>query len=401
MTVTGQTIAEEAAKAVETPGQDVILPDRQATQEHRRPGHPQGQPRAGWLRDQGRRARALHALAARRASSNAKRTPSRPSHPARSSAGDVRRHPQRRAEGRPRHARDAWRHRCARRRRAGRVGCPCSPTAASAAHTHGLMAGHVAPEAFVGGPIALVHEGDTISFDITARRSTLEVPEDELRRRKSCLERSRRHDTKGEFSQSTPAKLRAPPKARSPARPPVKLPFALQDSESVISFCRRHWMYLYPRIVLQVFVGALPVADPHACSSAGRPGLTRWDRPCRPHPRSPLGGLLVGAHLLRLVLATTTTSGSSPTSASSIRSSRTGSITAWPRPTSSTSRTSPSTERASCQRFFNYGDLRCQTAGEVPNFILAGIPQPAEVLGVVDAARDAARSARAKEPWKP
>jgi hypothetical protein len=48
---------------------------------------------------------------------------------------------------------------------------------------------------------------------------------------------------------------------------------------------------------------------------------------------------------------------------------------------------------------FNYGDLRCQTAGALPNFILAGIPKPAEVLGIVDAARDAARTVRAKERW--
>jgi hypothetical protein len=40
---------------------------------------------------------------------------------------------------------------------------------------------------------------------------------------------------------------------------------------------------------------------------------------------------------------------------------------------------------------FNFGDVRCQTAGEVPNFILAGIPKPAEVLATIDAARDAAR----------
>jgi hypothetical protein len=40
---------------------------------------------------------------------------------------------------------------------------------------------------------------------------------------------------------------------------------------------------------------------------------------------------------------------------------------------------------------FNYGDVRCQTAGEVPNFILAGIPKPTDVLAVVDSARDAAR----------
>jgi dihydroxy-acid dehydratase len=36
--------------------------------------------------------------------------------------------------------------------------------------THGLMAGHVAPEAAVGGPIAFVREGDPITFDVAARR---------------------------------------------------------------------------------------------------------------------------------------------------------------------------------------------------------------------------------------
>src|SRR6266850_8536333 len=40
--------------------------------------------------------------------------------------------------------------------------------------TRGLMAGHVAPEAASGGPIAAVREGDTIVFDIDARRLELE-----------------------------------------------------------------------------------------------------------------------------------------------------------------------------------------------------------------------------------
>lgn len=43
------------------------------------------------------------------------------------------------------------------------------------------------------------------------------------------------------------------------------------------------------------------------------------------------------------------------------------------------------------QTLFDFGDVRCQTAGEVPNFILSGIPRPAKVLGIVDAHRDAAR----------
>ena len=46
--------------------------------------------------------------------------------------------------------------------------------------TRGFTAGHVAPEAFVGGPIAAVREGDIIHFDIPNRTLTLEVSEEEI-----------------------------------------------------------------------------------------------------------------------------------------------------------------------------------------------------------------------------
>ena len=46
--------------------------------------------------------------------------------------------------------------------------------------TRGFTAGHVAPEAFVGGPIAAVREGDTIHFDIPNRKLTLEISEEEM-----------------------------------------------------------------------------------------------------------------------------------------------------------------------------------------------------------------------------
>jgi dihydroxy-acid dehydratase len=52
--------------------------------------------------------------------------------------------------------------------------------------THGLMVGHVAPEAAVGGPIGLVAEGDLITLDIAARRIDLAVPVDELARRRAA-----------------------------------------------------------------------------------------------------------------------------------------------------------------------------------------------------------------------
>jgi dihydroxy-acid dehydratase len=49
--------------------------------------------------------------------------------------------------------------------------------------TRGFTAGHVAPEAFVGGPIAAVREGDIIHFDIPNRKLTLEVSDAEIAKR--------------------------------------------------------------------------------------------------------------------------------------------------------------------------------------------------------------------------
>jgi len=49
--------------------------------------------------------------------------------------------------------------------------------------THGLMAGHVAPEAANGGPIAAIADGDTIIFDIPQRQLTLDLSAAEIRKR--------------------------------------------------------------------------------------------------------------------------------------------------------------------------------------------------------------------------
>jgi dihydroxy-acid dehydratase len=46
--------------------------------------------------------------------------------------------------------------------------------------THGLMAGHVAPEAVRGGPIAAVADGDQITFDVDARRLDVELDDGEI-----------------------------------------------------------------------------------------------------------------------------------------------------------------------------------------------------------------------------
>ena len=50
--------------------------------------------------------------------------------------------------------------------------------------TRGFMVGHVAPEAFVGGPIALIKDGDKISISTDSNSINLHVSEDELQKRK-------------------------------------------------------------------------------------------------------------------------------------------------------------------------------------------------------------------------
>ncbi|MCI0345302.1 MAG: dihydroxy-acid dehydratase [Chloroflexi bacterium] len=52
--------------------------------------------------------------------------------------------------------------------------------------THGLMIGHVAPEAALGGPIAFVEEGDEIVIDVDSKRLDLTVPADVLEGRRAA-----------------------------------------------------------------------------------------------------------------------------------------------------------------------------------------------------------------------
>jgi dihydroxy-acid dehydratase len=51
--------------------------------------------------------------------------------------------------------------------------------------THGFMAGHVAPEAAQGGPIAALRDGDIIVLDVENRQISVELSEEEIRQRLS------------------------------------------------------------------------------------------------------------------------------------------------------------------------------------------------------------------------
>jgi dihydroxy-acid dehydratase len=54
--------------------------------------------------------------------------------------------------------------------------------------SHGFIVGHVVPEAFEGGPIALVQDGDMITMDAEKATIDVDVSDDELAQRKSRWE---------------------------------------------------------------------------------------------------------------------------------------------------------------------------------------------------------------------
>ena len=63
--------------------------------------------------------------------------------------------------------------------------------------SHGFVVGHITPEAAVGGPIALVHDGDTISIDAGKRSITLNVSAAELKRRRAAWQPPKPRYTRG------------------------------------------------------------------------------------------------------------------------------------------------------------------------------------------------------------
>ncbi|MFZ0630269.1 MAG: dihydroxy-acid dehydratase [Acidobacteriaceae bacterium] len=65
--------------------------------------------------------------------------------------------------------------------------------------TRGLMAGHVAPEAAVGGAIAAVREGDTIHFDIPSRKLSVEISDAELSARMATWKKPEPRFARGVF----------------------------------------------------------------------------------------------------------------------------------------------------------------------------------------------------------
>jgi len=169
----------------------------------------------------------------------------------------------------------------------------------------------------------------------------------------------------------------------------TKLPFQLQGGEQIILFARRHWLFFYGQLALIILAGVVATiaAAVLILTTIGFDGIVG---------KGLAGGILLWAlvwairgyfHWYRYqndIWAVTNQrlidsikrhwfhhqmASADLVDVEDIRVVREGFL----------------------QTVFRFGDVRCQTAGEVPNFVLDGIPNPSGVLAVVDAARDAAR----------
>ena len=63
--------------------------------------------------------------------------------------------------------------------------------------SHGFVVGHITPEAFNGGLIALVEDGDTIEIDVATKKMTLKVSEDVIAERRAKWKQPALKATKG------------------------------------------------------------------------------------------------------------------------------------------------------------------------------------------------------------
>src|SRR6185437_2155650 len=186
--------------------------------------------------------------------------------------------------------------------------------------------------------------------------------------------------------------------ASEPALPdkPQKLPFNLQDGESVILFTRRHWLYLWPKIGAYVLSGILPA------------GVLVWLATATSGLGSTFGKVALIAAIVWLLFWAVRSYFTWYAFEHDVWVVTNQRIIDGVRPNWFHNRLSSAdlvdvediavSKSGILQTMFDFGELRCQTAAERPNFILGGIPWPEAVLGIVDKARHAARQQFGRAP---
>ena len=180
-----------------------------------------------------------------------------------------------------------------------------------------------------------------------------------------------------------------PSPAATPAPRPPRLPFPLQDGEIVLKLCRRHWLYLWPRMGFMAILALTPVVVVAVLLSKadaldGTTGKVFWIA-AAVYLAYWAVRILLGWYRYhndiwvvtnqRIIDSTKTTPFNLKISTADLVNIQDMSV-----------------ERDGIVRtVFDYGDIVCQTAAEVQEFRLAGIPHPREVQALVDRERDRER----------
>ena len=171
----------------------------------------------------------------------------------------------------------------------------------------------------------------------------------------------------------------------------MKLPFPLQEGEEVLTLARRHWLFVYPKLVAGIIVALLPVGVLWGA-------MARFDWADNGPPRLvALGATAVwlAYWAIRLYFFKYRYDNyiwvvSNQRIIDSVKNH-------WFHHQMSTADLvdieDMSVVRAGIlNTLFNCGDVDCQTAGAVRKFSLSGIPRPQEVQALVDRLRDQARA---------
>jgi hypothetical protein len=169
----------------------------------------------------------------------------------------------------------------------------------------------------------------------------------------------------------------------------MNLPVVMQDGEQLILLVRRHWMFLYPRLVGMIVVALVPVGAVGGLISAFAPI----------DPLTQQIAILVGIIWIvcwavfayfawyqyqhdvwvltnqRLIDSKRLHWFHHDLSSADLVNLQDISVY----------------KNGVLHTLFNYGDVRCETAGSSSVFTLGEIPNPASVLSTIDAARDSAR----------
>jgi hypothetical protein len=172
------------------------------------------------------------------------------------------------------------------------------------------------------------------------------------------------------------------------------LHFPLQENERVLKICRKHWFYLWPRIALYVILALVPVIAASVLVSRtagldGTAGKVFW-----------IVALVYLAYwAIRSFLAWYRYNNDIwvITNQRIIDSTKTNPFSLKMSTADLVNVQDMTVERDGIFRtMFNFGDIICQTAAELQEFRMAGIPHPQEVQLMVDKERDRERTRGAR-----